>query len=106
MTVVASVASAAVDKGKGKAARKRPTSPPPTPAPVAPPQTTRPGEAVDTESSSSSPSHPTRPAGSFLLGFLAWAWIGLPFVKGGPTQVRNVWRAKFLNRGPDGNRLP
>lgn len=104
MTVVASVASAAVE-GKGKAARKRPTPPPPTPAPVAPPQATRPGEAVDTESSSS-PSHPARPAGSFVLGFLAWAWIGLPFVKGGPTQVRNVWRAKFLNRGPDGNRLP
>ena len=42
----------------------------------------------------------------WLLGLLAWAWVGLPFVKGGPTAVKNVWRAKFLNKAPDGSELP
>jgi hypothetical protein len=42
----------------------------------------------------------------WLLGLLAWAWIGLPFVKGGPTAVKNVWKAKFLNKAADGSELP
>ena len=45
-------------------------------------------------------------ANGWLLGLLLWAWIGLPFVKGGPTAVKNVWRAKFLNKAADGSELP
>lgn len=42
----------------------------------------------------------------WLLGLLLWAWVGLPFIKGGPTGVKNVWRAKFFNKAPDGSELP
>jgi len=42
----------------------------------------------------------------FTLGLLAWAWVALPFLQGGPEKVRAVWAAKFLNRAPDGSELP
>lgn len=41
-----------------------------------------------------------------ILGMLLWAWVGLPFLKGGPKQVKDVLRAKWLNRAPDGSDLP
>lgn len=42
----------------------------------------------------------------FLLGLLFWSWIGLPMLKGGPTEVRKVLAAKFVNKTPDGKWLP
>lgn len=42
----------------------------------------------------------------FLLGLMAWSWIALPFLKGGPSQVKAVLMAKFLNKAPDGSFLP
>jgi len=42
----------------------------------------------------------------WLLGILLWGLVGLPFVKGGPAQVKRVWMAKFLNKAPDGSYLP
>lgn len=42
----------------------------------------------------------------FILGALFWAWVGLPFLKGGPAQVRNTLKAKFFNKAPDGGWLP
>lgn len=42
----------------------------------------------------------------FLLALAFWGWIILPFVKGGPGGVRDVIRAKFINKGPDGSWLP
>ncbi|WP_173079343.1 hypothetical protein [Phytohabitans rumicis] len=42
----------------------------------------------------------------FLLGLLAWGWIGLPLLRGGPEEVRDVLRAKFFNKAPDGTWLP
>lgn len=49
----------------------------------------------------------------FVLGLLAWGWIVLPYLNpgnkpelGGVRGVKNVWRAKFLNRGPAGEELP
>lgn len=42
----------------------------------------------------------------FLLGVLFWAWVGLPFLKGGPQQVSNTLKAKFFNKAPDGSWLP
>lgn len=49
-------------------------------------------------------------ASGFMLGFLLWGWIVLPWVTAadgvsGPDAVRNVWRAKWLNKGPGGDRL-
>jgi len=41
-----------------------------------------------------------------ILGALAWLWVGLPMLRGGPTEVRNTFRAKFLNKAPDGTWLP
>lgn len=48
----------------------------------------------------------TSNGGGFLLALLVWGWVGLPFLRGGPAQVRNVLRAKFVNKGPDGKWLP
>lgn len=45
-------------------------------------------------------------AAGFLLGLLIWGWVVLPFLKSGTTGVKDVWRAKFLNKGPDGSWLP
>lgn len=45
-------------------------------------------------------------AAGFVLGALAWVWVGLPLLKGGPAEVRRVLMAKFLNKSPDGKWLP
>lgn len=42
----------------------------------------------------------------FLLGLLLWAWVGLPFLRGGQAEVRDVLRAKFFNKAADGSWLP
>jgi hypothetical protein len=42
----------------------------------------------------------------WVLGLLLWGWVGLPFMKGGPAQVKKVWLAKFFNKAPDGSQLP
>jgi hypothetical protein len=52
----------------------------------------------------------TPPAGGdaagFILGLLVWGWVVLPFLRGGTDGVRDVWRAKWLNKGADGSELP
>lgn len=45
-------------------------------------------------------------ASGFVLSLLLWSWVGLPFVLHGATGVKDVLRAKFLNKGPSGNELP
>lgn len=42
----------------------------------------------------------------WVLGFLLWGFIGLPFLKGGPARVKQTLMAKFLNKAPDGSWLP
>jgi hypothetical protein len=41
----------------------------------------------------------------FVLGLLVWGWVVLPFLKHGPKGVKDVLRAKFLNKAPDGSWL-
>jgi hypothetical protein len=41
-----------------------------------------------------------------LLGLMAWVWVGLPLIQGGPTQVRAVLKAKLTNKDKDGAPLP
>lgn len=41
-------------------------------------------------------------AAGAVLAVLFWAWVGLPFIQGGPAQVKAVFKAKFLNRGDIG----
>jgi hypothetical protein len=41
-----------------------------------------------------------------VLALIAWAWVGLPYLQGGPGRVRDVLRAKFFNRAADGSWLP
>lgn len=41
-----------------------------------------------------------------MLGILLWGWVVLPFFRNGPTEVKRVWKAKFLNKAPDGSALP
>jgi hypothetical protein len=41
----------------------------------------------------------------FLLAAILWAWVGLPFLKGGPSQVKAVLMAKLFNKDPKGQEL-
>lgn len=41
-------------------------------------------------------------AAGLILSGLLWVWVVNPYLHGGPSQVRAVLRAKFLNQGPDG----
>jgi hypothetical protein len=45
-------------------------------------------------------------AAGFVLGLLVWGWIVLPFLRDGTTGVKDVWRAKWLNKAVDGSELP
>jgi len=49
---------------------------------------------------------PVQAGAGVILGLFGWCWVAMPFIQGGPTRVRDVWRAKFLNKGPDGKWLP
>lgn len=49
---------------------------------------------------------PAQDGAGWVLGLLLWGWVVLPFIKGGPEQVKAVWMAKFLNKAPDGSPLP
>ena len=95
-------------KPRKQAARKpapKPTEPAPEPekAPEAPEPHEEPGSAPDR--SLSLPSGGGDIA-AYLLAFMAWVWVGAPLLRGGPTEVRKVWYAKWLNRTPDGKALP
>lgn len=48
----------------------------------------------------------TETAGGFVLGLLFWAWVALPYLKGGMPEVRKTIKAKFTNKAPDGSWLP
>lgn len=52
------------------------------------------------------PSGAVSTGASWVLGLLLWGWVGLPFLRGGPDEVRRVFAAKFLNKGADGVELP
>jgi hypothetical protein len=41
-----------------------------------------------------------------LLAVVAWGWLVMPFLVGGMPRVRQVLKAKFLNRAADGSWLP
>lgn len=45
-------------------------------------------------------------ASGVLLAFILWGWIVLPFLKNGAGGVKDVLRAKFFNKAPDGSWLP
>jgi hypothetical protein len=69
------------------------------------------GEGKSPKSAGRSWSAPTAPAAvnagaGWVLGLLLWGWVVLPFVKGGPAGVKAVFLSKFLNKAPDGSRLP
>ncbi len=70
-----------------------------------PPQDPPGPRPADRASGGSAPGVVQEGAG-WVLGMLLWAWVALPFIQGGPEQVKNVWRAKFLNQAPDGSQLP
>ncbi len=45
-------------------------------------------------------------AAGVILAVFAWLWVGLPLLTGGPSKVKDVLRAKFFNKRPDGGWLP
>ncbi len=51
-------------------------------------------------------SGPVDDVSGFLLALLLWGWVVLPFLQNGPTGVKNVLRAKFVNKAADGSWLP
>jgi len=95
------------------------TTPTPARAPAAADPTSPPQDEGDGSSPASSRrprvSMPSLPRGAggvvndgagLVLAFFAWTWIGLPFLQGGVTGVKNVLRAKFFNKDSKGNWLP
>jgi len=99
---------------KAKAVQKAPAAAP-TPPPADQPASTPPSQAPAPKASRARTGgwRPRLAGGStvtngagFVLGLIVWGWIVLPFIRGGPDEVRNVARAKFLNKGPDGSWLP
>ena len=49
---------------------------------------------------------PAEQGAGFVLALLLWGWVGLPFLKGGPAEVKKVLMAKFFNKAPSGAYLP
>jgi hypothetical protein len=41
-----------------------------------------------------------------VLAVLFWWWVGMPFLQGGLSGVKNQLRAKFFNKASDGSWLP
>lgn len=66
----------------------------------------RPGRGARLPSVSPRASSIAGDGAGWVLGLVLWGWVILPFVKGGPAQVKKVWMAKFLNKAPDGSWLP
>lgn len=106
----------AVDSGRPDPSPDRPAGNR-APAAAAPPP--RPSSSTSPPPRSSSTARPSRwqvgaagvgaaanGAAGFALALLFWGWVALPMIRGGPTEVRNVLRAKFINKGPDGRPLP
>lgn len=98
--------------GALKSARRRPrgSSRRGTPvgaAPAAPPaESAAQQQPAETKPAPAPASSGGGSAGPFILGVLAYAWVVLPLIQGGPSRVKDVWRAKWLNRGPKGQVLP
>lgn len=65
-----------------------------------------------TKASTARPIRVSQDLTGFTLALFVWGWVILPFLgtplspKGGVEGVKDVWRAKFLNKGPDGGWLP
>ena len=70
----------------------------PADAPAAPPRPSFP-----------SPRRPHQLAGNaagFILGLTLWGWVIMPLLTGGPSRVKQVLLAKFVNKTPDRTWLP
>lgn len=100
-------------------AKRPPSQPAPAPAqepaqtPPAPGNPQPPPAAPEGSGWFSGLSLPSLPRGGgtvdtgagFLLGLLVWAWIVLPYFKGGLPETKKVLMAKFFNKAPDGSWL-
>ena len=81
-------------------------SPAPAANPEPDPEPAREKTAPARRSGSGSGAGVANDAGGFVLALLVWAWLALPLLQGGPERVRNVLRAKFVNKGASGEWLP
>ena len=112
MTVVAGVAMKAAKKKAGTRRRSAPAGAAPAagprPAEASPAAPATPAAPTEQKPApeAAKPSGGGGSAGPFVLGVIAYAWVVLPLIQGGPTRMKAVWRAKFLNRGPKGEVLP
>lgn len=84
-----------------------PTAPAPTPNPTPAPQPAPPVAKTPPPSlpKISVPS-PVSSGAGFLLALAFWTWVALPFFKDGLPGVKNMLKAKFTNKAPDGSWLP
>lgn len=85
------------------------TAPPPAAAPA--PRTRAPARSRPSTPRGPRPTTTRSPevvssAAGFVLALFVWGWVIMPFVQGGPTQVKKTLMAKFLNKTPDGKWLP
>jgi hypothetical protein len=106
-----------VTSGRSTSGRKmprggsgQPEQPAPVPAEPAPTPSSPPPRRVRQPSGGSSKININLPqsgtahdASWAALGFLTWGWVVMPFLKGGPGEVKKVLMAKFFNKRPDGS---
>jgi hypothetical protein len=90
------LARRAAEREKAKATEETP-KPDPSPAPSPEPESS--GSKFGGKFSAAD-------AGGAVLALVFWSWIVLPILQGGPDKMKNVLRAKFLNKGPKGEWLP
>lgn len=86
--------------------RARAAGPGPTGLPAhVPTQTPRPAPTSSGAGPASGPSLPSvnlpapvQTGSGFLLGLTLWGWVVLPYLRGGPAEVRKTLAAKFFNK--------
>lgn len=87
-------------KGRKTSSRKKPTSEPGTGSGAAPVVSDSGGKEGGTRSvqlESLPESERSQSISGIILVFLGWSWVVLPLIKGGPSRVKAVLMAKFLN---------
>jgi hypothetical protein len=91
--------------GSGQPAQAAPVSAEvaPAPAPAPPREAQQPSGTPSGININLPQSGAAHDASWAVLAFLTWGWIVMPFLKGGPGEVKKVLMAKFLNKRPDGS---
>lgn len=84
---------------------------PAPPAPAPPPAPQRPAQGSASPAGAAGGGGPVSAprwadtGAEVILGVLVWGLVVLPFLRGGPAEVKKMLLAKFFNMKPDGGYL-